>query len=249
MQYIIFNSNKILIYEFDGIVAIPNTAQIDAILPQLTEIASFENYVIATIKADFDQFPESLKLINLRSVFSLFDFEFAQKMSYAKQLAHYYISHKFCGSCGHATILRANSKFVYCPQCQTERYPHIAPCVIVRIHRGNQILMARGVNFPPNVWGLVAGFVEIGESLEHAISREVLEEVGIKITNIKYWGSQPWPFPDNSLMTGFTADYLSGEVTPDKTEISEAGFFDKEHIPGLPSTSLSIASKMILEWL
>ena len=116
--------------------------------------------------------------------------------------------------------------------------------MIVRIRKGDYILMARGLGFTPGAYGLIAGFVEPGESIEETIHREVMEEVGIRITNIQYVGSQPWPFPD-SLMMGFTADYLSGEIVVDYTELETAGWYRYNELPGLPSSRLSLSSQLI----
>ncbi|MFN7095477.1 MAG: NAD(+) diphosphatase, partial [Burkholderiales bacterium] len=187
--------------------------------------------------------------INLRQALNHFEEFTVSQVVYYQQLAHYYTTHKFCGICGRLTQRGRKNKFVMCHSCNTEIYPHIAPSVIVRIHKDDSILMARGVNFPVGVWGLIAGFVEIGESLEQAVKREVKEEVGIEVTNIRYWGSQPWPFPNNSLMMGFTADYVSGTITPQVEEIGAAGFYSRDNLPGMPSISYSIASKMITDYL
>ena len=121
--------------------------------------------------------------------------------------------------------------------------------MIVRIERENTILMARGINFVPGAWGLIAGFVEIGESLEECVKREVKEEVGIEVSDIHYWGSQPWPFPNNSLMIGFTAKYSGGELILDKSEIEAAGFYPAHALPGKPSVSSSIAGQMVEEFV
>lgn len=257
MQYLIFNGNKVLIQKVQNKFALPTIELLKNLDLSITEICQFANYKINIFNSVNDtnttstpspQISEELEFINLRTVFNNFTLDTAREISYAKQLIHYYLTHKYCGTCGTQTVLQSTNKFVFCPNCKAERYPHIAPCIIVRIHKDDKILMAQGVEFPPNVWGLIAGFVEVGESLEEAVMREVKEEVGIEITDIKYWNSQPWPFPDNSLMVGFTAQYLSGTITPDKTEIANADFFTRDNIPGTPSTNISIAACMIEEF-
>ena len=161
-------------------------------------------------------------------------------------------NHQFCGRCG--AVLRdhqAHNPLAFereCPNCQLLFYPRISPSVIVRIRKGDKILMARSPHFPPGAFGLIAGFVEAGESLEEAVHREVQEEVGIRINNLHYFGSQPWPFPD-SLMVGFTADYQSGELVIDKTELEQAGWYRYDKLPGRPSTRTSISTKLIDDFI
>ena len=152
--------------------------------------------------------------------------------------------HRFCGQCAKETILTNQAFERQCEDCQINYYPRISPAIIVLIHRDDEILMARSAHFPPGVYALIAGFVEAGETLEEAIHREVLEEVGINIKNLSYYGSQPWPFPD-SLMIGFIAEYESGEVLIDKNELEDAGWYRYNQLPGLPSFPMSIAFKMI----
>ena len=191
----------------------------------------------------------NLQFISIRQALMEFAPSIAAKILFYKQLAHYYQTHKYCGTCGMATTPQKHNYFLYCGTCGSETYPHIAPSIIVRIHKNDQILMARGVGFPPGVWGLIAGFVEIGETLEEAVARETFEEVGLKIKNIRYFGSQPWPFPGNSLMIGFTAEYDSGSITIQDSEIEKAGFFNRDNLPGRPSTSYSIANTMLDDFL
>jgi NAD+ diphosphatase len=189
------------------------------------------------------------QLVNIRPFLGNFSLNLVDKIIYHQQLANYYNSHKYCRMCGCSLIKRDTSKFVYCNSCNTDIYPQISPCIIVRIEHENKILMSRGVGFPKNRWGLIAGFVEIGETLEHAVKREVMEEVGIEIQDIQYWGSQPWVFPNNTLMVGYTANYKSGEIKIDYNELEDAGFFNIENIPGLPSSNISIAHKMIDDFI
>jgi len=119
--------------------------------------------------------------------------------------------------------------------------------VIVRIERGDEILLARSPHFAPGVYSTIAGFVEPGESLEETVIREVREEVGVEVANVRYFGSQPWPFP-NSLMIGFVADYASGDLRLQEGEIEDAGWFTSDTLPGLPSR-YSIARRLIDEFI
>ena len=141
----------------------------------------------------------------------------------------WYISHKFCGRCGTQTELDEKDMMLKCPDCGQVHYPRIAPAIIVAIKKDDKLLMAKH-NYHDNIrYALIAGFVEPGESIEEAVHREVLEEVGIKIKNLKYQRSQSWPFP-NSLMLAFTAEYDSGDIKVDGDEILKAKWFKKEEI-------------------
>jgi NAD+ diphosphatase len=130
-----------------------------------------------------------------------------------------------------------------CQSCGNIVYPRIAPATITAVFRDGQILLAHNSNFRNGLYGLIAGYVEPGETLEQCVEREIREEVGIKVKNVRYLSSQPWPFPD-SLMMGFTADYESGEITVDQCEITDAGWYKADKLPDIPSVD-SIAGRMI----
>ena len=126
-------------------------------------------------------------------------------------------------------------------------FPRLSPAIIVRIERDDQILLARNHRFPPGLYSVLAGFVEPGETLEECVVREVREEVSIEVEDIRYFASQPWPFP-NSLMLGFTAQYKSGEIKVEESELAEANWYAPDQLPGLP-LSLSIARRLIDDYL
>jgi NAD+ diphosphatase len=240
----------ILVFVGSDVIVPSNLNEINSIKNQLEIFQADENYFIAYIsKTDFDVLNSHLKVINIRQALMSFDQETSHKIIYYLQWVNYARAHKFCGICGAPLVRQDHSRFMLCTHCNHEAYPKLSPCVIVRITRGDEILLARGATFPPNVWALIAGFVELGESLEEALRREIMEEVGITVDNIRYWGSQSWPIPTSSLMIAFTADYQSGEVKVDGIEIDQAGFFTKDNIPGIPPTNFSIASKMIEEFI
>ena len=161
----------------------------------------------------------------------------------ALQIVEWDRTHRYCGRCGTPTVPLAGERAKTCPRCGLSSYPRLAPAVIVLINRGNELLLARGHNFPADMYGLVAGFVEPGESLEEAVRRETSEEVGIELADVRYFGSQPWPFP-HSLMIGFTASYAGGELRPAPHEIADAGWFAVDALPSIPPP-LSIARKLI----
>lgn len=153
---------------------------------------------------------------------------------------------RFCGVCG-GTMKFHTDISKRCDQCGKEVWPQLAPAVIVLIHRGEEVLLARGRNFRSDFFGLIAGFVETGETLEEAVRREVMEETGIRIKNIRYFGSQPWPYP-SGLMVGFHADYDGGELHVQREELKKAGWFHRDHLPKIPE-KLSIARQLIDDWL
>ncbi len=162
----------------------------------------------------------------------------------AWQYVHFFRTHRFCGQCGARTERISWEMAVHCRTCQHRSYPRISPCIIVAIHDGEQLLLARGTRHRDlNMYSTLAGFVESGESLEQAVHREVMEEVGVKIKDLQYFGSQPWPFP-HSLMVGYIARYAGGEIIPEEGEIDDAQWFAPDALPKTPPT-LSIAGQLI----
>ncbi len=153
---------------------------------------------------------------------------------------------KFCGICG-APMRMDTDISKKCTQCGKEVWPQLATAVIVLIHKGDEVLLVRAKNFKRDFFGLVAGFVETGETLEEAVAREALEETGVTITNIRYFASQPWPYPCG-LMVGFNADYVSGDIHLQKSEIAKGGWFSKDNLPNIPE-KLSIARMLLDAWL
>jgi len=193
--------------------------------------------------------PEHSKLIPLRQAFELLDPMWIPTACTALQTLHWHKSHQYCGQCGHQTYAISDPNLARrCSHCDAMTYPNAVCAIIVRIQKGDQILMARSPHFEPGVHALIAGFVEFGESAETAVHREVLEEVGIHITNIRYFASQSWPFT-NTLLLGFTAEYESGDLTLDPIEIESAGWYTADTIPGMPSSSRSLSAQLIEDFL
>jgi NAD+ diphosphatase len=188
--------------------------------------------------------PEQIDSIPFRKALELLGPDWYNVAAKAYAIINWDKNHQFCGRCGHITAYKPTTFERVCTVCSLTFYPRISPSIIVLIQKDDQILMARSYHFIPGAYGLIAGFVESGESVEDAVHREVHEEVGIKIKNLRYFGSQSWPFPD-SLMIAFTAEYASGELIINHTEIEEAGWYPFDHLPGGPSTSISIARKLI----
>jgi len=150
---------------------------------------------------------------------------------------------QFCGCCATPMEDWDRERAKICPECKHLMFPRISPAVIVAVRRGNRLLLARNKRRPGKMFSIIAGFVEAGETLEDTVRRELHEEVGIEATNIRYFGSQPWPYPD-SLMLGFQADYLAGEIQLNDGEIAEANWYLPEDFPQIPS-ALSISRALI----
>jgi NAD+ diphosphatase len=163
------------------------------------------------------------------------------------QLMNWYSLNQYCGRCGHKTTLTTHERAITCNNCHTTVYPKISPAIIVEITCGDKILLAQGRNFRSSFYSLVAGYADIGESLEDAVRREVMEEVGIAVTNIRYYKSQPWPF-SGSMMIGYWAEAdASRPIRIDETEIIDAQWFIRGDLPNHP-TNISIAGEMIDEF-
>ena len=183
--------------------------------------------------------------VDLRKSFHLLSREHYLKAGKCRELIYWDSNTQYCGTCG--TPLRMHTPISKrCPQCGREIWPTLNPAIIVLVHKGNEALLVHARNFKGDYYGLVAGFVETGETLEEAVHREVAEETGITITNLRYFGSQPWPYP-NGLMVGFEADYVAGNIHLQKEELSHGAWFSKENLPAVPD-KLSIARKMIDHW-
>lgn len=164
----------------------------------------------------------------------------------ASQILKWDQEHQYCGRCGAKTAAMDGERAKKCPVCGLTNYPELKPAVIVAVLKGHQILLNRSTHYRiKDMYSINAGFVEPGETLEECLRREVMEEVGVSVKNIRYFGSRSWPFP-NSLMAGFIADYAQGEITVDNEEIIEAGWFDLNNLPKMPS-GVSIAKK-IIDW-
>jgi NAD+ diphosphatase len=165
----------------------------------------------------------------------------------AVQIAYFGLVHRYCGRCGTPTQRDAAERCRRCPACELTAYPRVSPAIIVLIRRGDEALLAHSGRFTTGFYSTLAGFVEPGESLEDTLRREVREEVGVEVANIRYFGSQPWPFP-HSLMVGFNAEYAGGEIVVDGEEIKDARWFRADALPLVPP-KLSIARRLIDAWV
>lgn len=184
--------------------------------------------------------------LGLRGLFGRFDEATFAVAGRALQVAGWADTHRFCGRCATPTQRDPKERCLRCPRCALAVYPRISPAIIVLVRRGDEALLARSSRFPVPFYSTLAGFTEAGESLEETLHREVREEVGIEVDDLRYFGSQPWPFP-HSLMVGFTARYVSGELRPDPDEIADAQWFAPSALPVVPPR-LSIARALIDAW-
>ncbi|MFC3853685.1 NAD(+) diphosphatase [Salinispirillum marinum] len=177
--------------------------------------------------------PQGHYWIPLRDLLLLSEQAFAVA-SRAAQLVTWLRQHQYCGQCGRQTRRAYEEHYLACDPCRLRFYPRIHPCIIVLVTRGDEVLLAQGVRQQKSgYYSTLAGFMEVGESVEQAVHREVFEEVGLRITNLRYINSQTWPFP-NQLMLGFLADYADGEFVLEPTEIVDARWWPLDNLPKRP---------------
>lgn len=220
-------------------------------LPKVEKLASdlhihHNDHVIARDLLEHESVPDGYQLIPIRELIQLWSTTEFLQASRAVQLLEWRRNHKFCSHCGHATEIHSKEYAMVCPACGYHQYPRVQPCVITIITKGDdELLLAKSARNKSNMYGLIAGFVEVGETLEEAVQREAFEEVGVKLKNICYMSSQPWPFPSN-LMIAFHAEYDSGDIQLQLEEISDAQFFKFDQLPEIPFKG-SIAHSMIMQ--
>jgi len=234
----------------DGRYTIPLCEEAPITVDAGTMIHSIEpldNIEVKTYKIDspVEDNPR-YEMCGLRASFHKIPLHLYLKAGKCEEILYWDSNTVFCGKCGGKMRMHTDiSK--RCTKCGNEVWPQLATAIIVLVHRDNEILLVHANNFKGNYYGLVAGFVETGETLEHAVEREVKEETGLDIKNIKYFGSQPWPYPCG-LMVGFYAEYESGEIKLQRSELGAGGWFHRDNLPAIPD-KLSIARKLIDSWL
>ena len=233
------NNNKPVPYltDLSELSLIPDRIQF---IGRLNDIPCFSAEVL-----EIENIPSQLSLIELRQLFGLLDEYIYWIAGRAFQIMNWDRVSKYCGNCGELNEPKKNEYAKICRNCHNVIYPQVSPAIIVAVTKGEEILLAQANRFKNNMFSVLAGFVEPGESLEDCVKREVKEEVGIKIKNIKYFGSQPWAI-SNSLMIAFTAEYDYGEICIDKKEILDANWYTADDLPNIPS-KMSIARKLI-DW-
>ena len=173
------------------------------------------------------------KTLGLRALFGRIDRLTFNVASRAVQVLNWHQSHQFCGRCGGRNIPHERDRAMVCRNCRLHVYPRLSPSIIVLVHREDEVLLARNHRFPEGMYSTLAGFVEPGETIEQTVHREVFEEVGLQVSPPQFKGSQSWPFPD-SLMLGFHAEYVGGDILCQEDEIADAQWFPLGDLPAIP---------------
>jgi len=215
-------------------------ADIEAVIPITEGIASTVQCHAVLLK----QVPEGLRTMTTRQLLMEHGFDAFSLVGRASQWVNWFRSHRYCGYCGELTEMEALGRFLRCHGCDHEFYPRINPCVIVLVTDGDRILLARSNRRGAVFFSCLAGFIEPGETAEEAVAREVFEEVGIQVKDIRYVKSQPWPFP-SQLMLGFYASYAGGELKLCPEEIAEAHWYPVDALPDTPAPAISVAGQLI----
>jgi NTP pyrophosphohydrolases containing a Zn-finger, probably nucleic-acid-binding len=247
--WLLFNSNELLLEIKNKQFRIPfiqNLKELDIVPLRSQYLGTFNDHPCYSGElAPETETPGRMVFRDLRSLYECLDEDMYILAGRAAQIVNWDRTHQFCGQCGEATITKDDEMAKMCPECGFTSFTRLSPAVITAIIKDGKLLMAQHTRTPGNMYGLIAGFVEPGETLTEAVERETMEEVGLKVKNIEYFGSQPWPYP-HSLMIGFTADYDSGEIQVDGKEITNAQWFGTDQIPRIPS-KMSIAGELI-DW-
>jgi NAD+ diphosphatase len=192
--------------------------------------------------------PPGMVFRDLRALYGRLDPALHEVAARAVQIVEWDRTHQFCGACGTPTIADARERSRVCPGCGLGQFPRLSPAIIVAVERGDEILLGRSAHFPPGIYSVLAGFVEPGESVEDAVRREVEEESGVRVEGIRYFASQPWPYP-NSLMLGFQAEFSGGELCRSDAELEDVGWYRFDEMPRLFPGNVSIAQWLIHDFL
>lgn len=249
--WFVFSEHRLLVREQDGGVRLPAGIEPPAVDPEpdsMLYMGSWHGRSCLAVPVEPEHEPPVGHAFHgLRRLWGILDETSLGLAGQAWQLLEWDRGNCYCGFCGRPNERRATERARYCASCRRSHYPRLAPAVMVRITRGEDILLARSPRFAPGVYSVLAGFVDPGESVEQTAHREVMEEVGLEIADLRYFTSQSWPFP-HSLMLAFTAEYAGGEIRLEDPEIEAADWFRRDDLPGLPN-EISIARRLIDDWL
>lgn len=241
-----FHRNRLLVQVTDGGLAVPCAERVEELgvtAKQEYYLGRYEGRPCYGVDVGEETAPSGMDFKDLRQVYGSLDEDLFVLGGRAVQIVEWDRTHQYCGRCGSKTYTKDNERAKACPECKLMNFPRLSPAVIMAVEKGNELLLARSSRFPTGLYSVLAGFVEPGETIEECVVREVREEVGITVGKVRYVASQPWPFP-NSLMLGFSAEYLGGEIRPDPVEITEAGWFTADSLPSIPGR-ISIARRLI----
>jgi NAD+ diphosphatase len=247
-QYFLFQNGELLLKEDSGNKALPALQDIQKLnLSPLSRqyIGLLNSSACYTGSVAAHELPKGYTWQKLRPLYSELSQDTFVMALRAFHLLTWLKNNQFCGRCGSKMSTMTEELAQQCANCGHIAYPKISPAIIVAITKKDKILLARNDRFPPGRYSVIAGFVEAGETLEEAVKREIKEEVGITAKNIRYFSSQPWPFPD-SLMIGFTAEWADGDIAIDNKEIVAADWFSANNLPGIPTPD-SLGRKLI-DW-
>lgn len=242
--WFVFREARLLVAEADN--ALPASLDALGMLPVRRQYLGTlgARHVFAADLAPESDTPPGWRWSDLRSLFGRLAPDEYALAGRALQLVEWERTHQFCGRCGARTEPRSDERSRQCPACALVVYPRLAPAVMALVRRApDELLLARSPRFPPGMYSALAGFVEPGETLEQCLHREVQEEVGVRVENLRYFASQPWPFP-HSLMIAFVCDWADGEIRVDALEIEDAKWFRIAGLPQLPQP-ISIARRLI----
>jgi NAD+ diphosphatase len=243
----LFQKSNLLVKKAGEVYIIPTADDLSYLESEMEDklyIGSLDGHSCYTARYPEESvLPDGLEFLDLRQLHGQIDKDILQAAFRAVQIVRWDETHRFCGACGEATVKKDDEHAKICPKCKNIFYPRLSPAVIVAVTKGDKLLLARNKNFVSGRYSVLAGFVEAGETLEECVKREIKEEVGIEVKNIKYFGSQSWPFP-NSFMVGFTAEHESGEIQLDENELADANWFSAEEMPDIPA-KLSISRRLI----
>ncbi len=247
--WFIIRGGRLLLKRNSRPAVVPQTRHLSKIIPDFIN-TQFLGYLdnrpcfAAGPPGDF-QPGDNLEFRGLKTLFGQIDESRLWVAGRANQLVRWSRHHSYCGKCGQKTTDKKDERAKLCAACGLVNYPRVSPAIIVAVIKADKILLARSGRFPGGFFSVLAGFVEPGETLEECVKREVFEETGIEVKSIRYFGSQPWPFPD-SLMVAFTAEYAAGDIRIDGREIVEAAWYSKGNLPDIPP-GVSIARQLI-DW-
>ena len=249
--WILFRNNEGLVKRKGEEIGIPRKSELCGLnLTGINHHCLARRKGIAYYTADLGEnrpTPSGMEFRGMRELIRLLPEDLFRIVSQAYQILNWEKNHSYCGKCGHRTEDKTDERAKICPSCGLASFPLISPAIIVAVRKNNEILLVRSHRHPEGLYSVVAGYVEPSETLEECVEREIKEETGIFVKNIRYFGSQFWPFP-HSLMIAFTADFEGGKLVIEENEIAAAGWFKADGLPRIPE-KYTIARQLIDDFI